>query len=971
MDGSNLSQITLRTRKCKNPPSYPIVKSKKINIPRSRAKRRKSEIKKIERLINNYIVLQQIYQDVPSFTDVRSLYKKLKDLANEENNSEELKRKLFQDIGFTGDLGLLEDDLEKEDAEPVASSISSANRSTVSDCDTTMANGSGCQEDTIISQESSYCNNSNRETSILNKSDHELSEVFSKLSLHKYSKERSKRCSRKLKPKKPTANSTMHSTVRNSVHPFDDISMIKPEPLDKSGDEISRFIELDDTVIENTGEKIKMDNFEQSMEESVLMQSVIESNKKAELKNSSEELYHMKDSVVKTKAGRNIKKKPKRVGRKVKAKRESVSFLDSSDDKENTLLHGTQHRRKTRSSSGNSSSSPSPLMSSMRLTRHTSKLVELMKDISMINPEPLDDSGDKTSRYIELDDTVIEDNGNKTALNKCESNEEDEMYYSQTEDSVIEAHKKSVRFLDETLEKEKTDNKAEKNNNSVGTVKSVGIHRDLKKAEEGQGDAVAQFNRLRNVTVRRGRKFVAEDADTTLQPNKVSLASGRFTMEDVDTTLHRTKVSLAPGKMWKRSLINNSIREQHKVSHKFCRSFVSYSEEFSSAVSFKSRRSSSLSSTGDEDTLYETVLSSSLQYDDNEFCRKKILDICQQEDVVSFEDRYPSSALKNCKKIGEGVYGEVFKLNNSVIKIMPIEGDQSVNGEEQKKFREIFSEIMVTKETSDLQYRTENSTPCFTELLKCSCVRGRYPDRLVTLWEEFAKTKKSYNDHPRMFEEDQIFIILELKNGGNDSGDIKYRSPNQTYAMILQVVFSLAVAEVELEFEHRDLHMSNILVLQTDQDESSFTLDDTHYAMKTAGVQVTIIDFTISRCFVGEKICYYDLSQDEELFEGEGDYQFDMYRMMRKQCQNNWQNFTPKNNVFWIHYLVDKATCLKKGYQYLRAPRHQAFELLEELGQNALHFDSCYEMVHAMCSPHSTEFPLLKKSKLIRSARRK
>lgn len=71
----------------------------------------------------------------------------------------------------------------------------------------------------------------------------------------------------------------------------------------------------------------------------------------------------------------------------------------------------------------------------------------------------------------------------------------------------------------------------------------------------------------------------------------------------------------------------------------------------------------------------------------------------------------------------------------------------------------------------------------------CSSLCSRYPDRLVTLWEEFAKTKKSYNDHPRMFEEDQIFIILELKNGGNDSGDIKYRSPNQTYAMILQVIF--------------------------------------------------------------------------------------------------------------------------------------------------------------------------------------
>lgn len=82
----------------------------------------------------------------------------------------------------------------------------------------------------------------------------------------------------------------------------------------------------------------------------------------------------------------------------------------------------------------------------------------------------------------------------------------------------------------------------------------------------------------------------------------------------------------------------------------------------------------------------------------------------------------------------------------------------------------------------------------------CSSLCSRYPARLVTLWEEFAKTKKSYNDHPSMFEEDQIFIILELKNGGNDSGDIKYRSPNQTYAMILQVIFIIFIFYISLTF---------------------------------------------------------------------------------------------------------------------------------------------------------------------------
>lgn len=54
-----------------------------------------------------------------------------------------------------------------------------------------------------------------------------------------------------------------------------------------------------------------------------------------------------------------------------------------------------------------------------------------------------------------------------------------------------------------------------------------------------------------------------------------------------------------------------------------------------------------------------------------------------------------------CKKIGEGVFGEVFGYNDgerkSVIKIIPIEGDQLVNGEPQKNFQEILSEIIITQ----------------------------------------------------------------------------------------------------------------------------------------------------------------------------------------------------------------------------------------------------------------------------------
>lgn len=55
--------------------------------------------------------------------------------------------------------------------------------------------------------------------------------------------------------------------------------------------------------------------------------------------------------------------------------------------------------------------------------------------------------------------------------------------------------------------------------------------------------------------------------------------------------------------------------------------------------------------------------------------------------------------LEYCRKIGEGVYGEVFLYEQgntkSVIKIIPIEGSEYVNGEPQKKFHEILSEIVI------------------------------------------------------------------------------------------------------------------------------------------------------------------------------------------------------------------------------------------------------------------------------------
>lgn len=53
-----------------------------------------------------------------------------------------------------------------------------------------------------------------------------------------------------------------------------------------------------------------------------------------------------------------------------------------------------------------------------------------------------------------------------------------------------------------------------------------------------------------------------------------------------------------------------------------------------------------------------------------------------------------------CRKLGEGTYGEVFLLHSedeSVLKVIPVEGSVIINGENQKTFLEIFSEMIISK----------------------------------------------------------------------------------------------------------------------------------------------------------------------------------------------------------------------------------------------------------------------------------
>ncbi|XP_004857283.1 serine/threonine-protein kinase haspin [Heterocephalus glaber] len=291
---------------------------------------------------------------------------------------------------------------------------------------------------------------------------------------------------------------------------------------------------------------------------------------------------------------------------------------------------------------------------------------------------------------------------------------------------------------------------------------------------------------------------------------------------------------------------------------------------------------------------------------------EKVYGECNQEGPIPFSYCLSSEKLEHCEKIGEGVFGEVFQAiadNIPVaLKIIAIEGAGLVNGSHQKTFEEILPEIIISKELSLLSGEVYNRTEGFIGLNSVHCVQGSYPPLLLKAWDHYNSTKGSANDRPDFFEEDQLFIVMEFEFGGIDLEQMKTKlSSIATAKSILhQITASLAVAEASLSFEHRDLHWGNVLLKKTNLKEFHYTLNGKTSTIPTHGLQVNIIDYTLSRLERDGIVVFCDISMDEDLFAGEGDYQFEIYRLMRKENNNCWCEYHPYNNVLWLHYLTDK-----------------------------------------------------------------
>ncbi|OCH94325.1 hypothetical protein OBBRIDRAFT_770081 [Obba rivulosa] len=276
------------------------------------------------------------------------------------------------------------------------------------------------------------------------------------------------------------------------------------------------------------------------------------------------------------------------------------------------------------------------------------------------------------------------------------------------------------------------------------------------------------------------------------------------------------------------------------------------------------------------------------------------------------------------QKIGEASYSEVFGIGDVVLKIIPLRDEERHAPREDdpespalSDAQDVLKEMIVTRAMGEM-------CEGFVKLLRTYVVRGKYPSLLLDLWDEYNDRKGSESIRPDTFTVSQCYAIIVLPNGGPDLEAYTFESASKTgwrkaCSLFWQVTRTLANAEDLVSFEHRDLHWGQILVKNVPVSAQQMRraggrklpMDDVAH-----GIEATVIDLGLARMNSGDGSGVHWTPLDDEIFEGEGDYQFDVYRMMRAHNKGSWQEYKPLTNVMWLHYLALKLF----GAKRLRPP---------------------------------------------------
>ncbi len=305
------------------------------------------------------------------------------------------------------------------------------------------------------------------------------------------------------------------------------------------------------------------------------------------------------------------------------------------------------------------------------------------------------------------------------------------------------------------------------------------------------------------------------------------------------------------------------------------------------------------------------------------------------DDVIStverIEDWY-AEWTHNCRvtKIAEGSFGSIFRLQSqtdptqfTIGKLMPLRPKRGPGSK-----MSYFTRIQDAATEAEMLITMSNYQG-FAEFRRAEVLHGPLPPALRQEYKSFEDEHTSKSKTTVKFGDNQLWLFLEMTYAGTDleeifksSGTINSLSIRETWDIFWAVTLALARGEEQFNFEHRDLQIQNICIKRHCEFCKAQDEEDRMGIERHTNIEVTIIDYTLSRATLQDSRNIFNSMKDEAIFDGQGvddddTLQYETYRSMRQVVKGSsmaltrghkkvarWETFVPATNVLWLYYLL-------------------------------------------------------------------
>ncbi|GBM05863.1 Serine/threonine-protein kinase haspin [Araneus ventricosus] len=347
---------------------------------------------------------------------------------------------------------------------------------------------------------------------------------------------------------------------------------------------------------------------------------------------------------------------------------------------------------------------------------------------------------------------------------------------------------------------------------------------------------------------------------------------------------------------------------------------------------------------------------------------EKVFEFCRVKNNVKFSDAISFWKQKTAKKIAEGSYGEIYKFEHidgteRVFKCIPIDGQHAMNSYENISLSVAVPDIVASKLLSDLSEGSNCAAPNFPIIYNISLVRDRFPDLLMRAWWNYKNSPERLRDPaehppPDQYPESQSYLTIESSFCGEPLSMKHLQNAWVGVTIMSQIVSALAAAEAAYNFEHRDLHLANILVQDTPAESLKYTIHNQHFSILTVGCHVSIIDFTLSRIYNDKNVYCIGL---DDIARGSGDRENardnvwlnhkTMYQIMGECSKGNrWDKFMPATNIIWLKYMNENILDYLRKNNPENESQMKAFRLLREWNECILGHMSAGDLLQDVIS---------------------